>query len=155
MCDNTPPKIASNADTHLNGTLLEYLQDLHLREPVQGKCWMEHVDRSRWEQPAVERPGHSGGEVGAVVVGGEALLHAAGAVGGQGWEELEESVEVVAWEIGEEGRELGRLDPEGFKPLGDVLDDDVDDVDGVVAAGATQVDHHEGDFWGGHELDPV
>lgn len=117
----------------------------NLREPMQGKRGVKNVDGPRREKPPVEGARNAGSEVGAVVVGGEALLHAA-AVSGQRREELEEGIEVISGEIGEKRRELRRVDGQGLEALYNVLYDDVDDVNGVAAAAAAEIHHHERHF---------
>lgn len=54
---------------------------VYLREPVKGECGIEEVNGSGREEPAVEWARDPGSEVGAVAVGGQALLHAAAVVG--------------------------------------------------------------------------
>ena len=112
---------------------------------MQGKRGVKNIDGPSWEQAAVEGAGNAGGEVRAVVVGSEALLHAA-AVSGQRGEELEEGIEVISREIGEKGRKFRWVDGQGLKALYNVLYDDVDDVNGVAAAAAAEIHHDEGEF---------
>lgn len=112
---------------------------------MQGKCRVKDVDRVRRKKPPVEGTGNSGGKIRPVVVGGEALFHASTA--GVGWQELKESVEVVAREIGEESRELGRfLETRRLVALDHVLHDRVDDADRVVPAGTPEIGHGEWDL---------
>lgn len=99
---------------------------------MQGKGGVEKVNGPRREEPPVEGARDSGSEVGAVAVGCEGLLHAAALVGHR-TEELEEAVEVIAWEIREKGRELRGVISQGLIALGHVFDDYIYDVDGVVS----------------------
>lgn len=107
---------------------------------MQREGRVENVDGVGREEAAVEGSGDSGGEVWAAGVGGEALLHADAAVGR---EELEERVEVIGGQIGEEGRELRRLLAGLHVALGHVLYDEVHHVYGVAPARAPEIRHHE------------
>jgi len=49
----------------------------YLRQPVQGKSGVKNINRPSREKPPVERAGHASGKVRAVLVSGQALLHAA------------------------------------------------------------------------------
>lgn len=112
---------------------------------MQTKCGVENVDGPGREQTLVKGTRNASGEVGAVSDGSrQAVLHGATTVvGGQGWQELEESVEVIGLEIREEDRELRRLVAGGLVALGDVLDNSIRHVEGVAAAGTPQVGDHE------------
>lgn len=113
---------------------------------MQGKRRVEEVNGPGREKPPVKGTRNPGRKVRAVVISGEALLHAPAPVVGQRREELEEGVEVIAREVGEKRRELRRFNPGGLVALGDVLDDHIDDVDGVASAGAPQVHNHKGNI---------
>jgi hypothetical protein len=120
----------------------------HLREPVQREGGGEHVDGLAGEEAPVERPGDAGRVVRPrrrrrAFARGEALLEAAGHRREERREQLEQRVEVVAGEVGEEDLELGGVAAAGLVRLGDAADDDVDDEEAVAAAGATQVGRRE------------
>ena len=112
---------------------------------MQGKGGVKNVDGSSRKQATVEGARNASSKVGAVVVGGEAFLHAA-AVSGQRWEELEEGIEVISREIGEKDGELRRVDGQSFEALYNVFYDDIHDVNGVAAAAAAEIHHHERHF---------
>lgn len=121
----------------------------YLGEPMQGKGRVEEVDRPGRKKPPVKRTGNSGGEVRAVGVGSQTVLHGAGVVG-ERREEVEKGVEVVAGEVGEEGGELRGTEAGSLVALGHVLDDGVHHGYGVGAAGASEVHHHIRFLWTPH-----
>lgn len=122
------------------------MNNIHLRKPMQGKRRVKEVNGPGREKPPVKGTRNSCRKVRAVVIGGEALLHAPSSVVGQRREELEESVEIVARKVGEKRRELRRVNSGGLVTLGNVLDDHINDVNGVASAGASQVHNHKGNI---------
>lgn len=107
---------------------------------MQRKRRIKHINGLGRKKAAVESAGNSGGEVRAVGIGGEALLHADAAVGR---EELEEGVEVIGGQIGEECWELRRVAARRLMALDHVADDEVHHVYGVAPTRAAEVRHHE------------
>lgn len=88
---------------------------------------MEDVNGLGGEEAAVEGAGDGSGEVGSLnmVNSCEALLQAC--VGDQRGHQLEEGVEVVGWQVGEEGLELRHRHTGRLVPLKHMFYDPVDD----------------------------
>lgn len=100
---------------------------------MQGEGGIEDVYGSGRKKSAVERAGHAGGVVGPLLFGGRQALFQAPAA--QLWrEKLEEDIEVVAGEVGEEDLELGGVVAERRVHLRYVLDDDAHEEERVGAA---------------------
>lgn len=108
---------------------------------MQRKGRVENINCSRREKSPVKRSGNTSDEVGAISVGRKALLHAR--VRDKWWKQLKKSVEVVVWEVGEESSELRWINPGGIKTLRDVFNDEIDDVYGICAGGATEINRRE------------
>lgn len=120
---------------------------------MQAKRRVKKVNGPQREKPLVKGSGDSGSEVGAVAVCGECLLHATAMVCHRR-KELEEGVEVIAGEIREKSWELRWVISQGLVALGHVVDDHINDIDGVATTWASKVYNHKGDF-GRAQLHPV
>ena len=107
---------------------------------MQRKGGVKNINRSSRKKSPVECTGDAGSKVRPMLVGSQAILHGAtilAVIGVVIWEELEKCVEVIGREVGEKDGELGRLVSQGLVSLSHVVDDNVDDVDGVGTAGTT------------------
>ena len=101
---------------------------------MQRESRVEEVDGSRGKKTTVKGTWNRGGKVRAVRIGSQALLHAAASMVRQRRQELEERVEVIRREVGEESRELRRLHAGGLKALDHVFHDDINHVYSVASA---------------------
>ena len=122
----------------------------HLRKPMQGKSRVENINRLSRKKSPVKSSGNTGSKIRTVFIGRQTFLHSATTltvVGVVVREELEKCVEVIGREIGKKGGELGWLVSRCLTTLFHVIDNNVDDVDGVGAAGTTKVHHYKGHAW--------
>ncbi|RWW64011.1 hypothetical protein BHE74_00028774 [Ensete ventricosum] len=104
---------------------------------MQGEGGVEDVYGCRRKKSAVERAGHAGSVVGPLLFGRRQSLFQATAAQLRR-EKLEEDIEVVAREVGED-LELGGVAAERRVHLRYVLDDDAHEEERVGAAGTAQV----------------